>query len=172
MPQLGGIHPGVVENNEDPKNLGRVKVTIPNILEPTTWALPLNQSTGEGRGTWQIPEEGAEVVVWFDNLDPDAPYYMRANHAAGEVPPETSGSPEVSVFTSDKYIIVLDDRGLGKASIIHRVTGSILEHSGTDLSLAIQGTTKLSLTSTGLVDIRGAVVLIQGRVVSPSPMPI
>lgn len=175
VPELLGIYPGVVARNDDPRGLGRVRVTIDSLFDddPTFWALPMGTSSGKDRGDWDVPEVGAEVVVMFDDGNPDAPYFIRGNHAVSEVPPETDGGRiNVKVMATKTYVVVMDDQGAGKMTIIHRPTGAVLEHDGATLGVTVTGTTKLSLTATGQVDITGAVVTIQGRPVIPGAGPI
>lgn len=163
-----GPHPGSVYDNDDPRKLGRVRVRIPGIADApaTGWALPYGVGAGANRGLWAIPKPGDEVVVFFDQCDPEHPYYVSSNWGIGEVPVESEGSPDVRVLASDLYVVVMDDRGPGRLTILHRASGNRIEHDGGSLSMTLDATTRVTITATGQVDIRGALVTIQGRPVA------
>ena len=60
---------GTVEDNNDPKKLGRVRVRVMDIfdnipVEDITWASPWKDLNGNGVN---IPEKGKVVTVIFDN---------------------------------------------------------------------------------------------------------
>ena len=75
---------GMVEDNEDPEKLGRLKVRISPYMDFLTeelpWALPLLGSSGNSQfnGGLNIPEVGSQVRITFPNHDLTAPYYSGA----------------------------------------------------------------------------------------------
>ena len=77
--RLLGMYVGYVTKRDDEEQLGRVRVCIPGVLEPeSAWAWPLGTSGGgsKDRGFFAVPEEGAEVAVFFNQGNVDAPYYL------------------------------------------------------------------------------------------------
>jgi len=66
---------GIVTNNNDPDNMGRVKVKFPwldgNI--ETGWARVIGVGAGDSRGFLCLPEVNDEVVVIFEQGDMDCP---------------------------------------------------------------------------------------------------
>lgn len=78
------IYKGLVEDNADPKKLGRVKVRIPSIWGnpdqiPTAclpWASVLSPNAGADSGTFIVPEIGSTVYVRFENNDHDLPIVL------------------------------------------------------------------------------------------------
>lgn len=68
-----GIYRGVVTDNRDPQNNGRLKVKVPQLFanEPTEWAWPSvsaasrNQPPAVGQGVW-VMFEGGDVAfpIW------------------------------------------------------------------------------------------------------------
>lgn len=65
-------HRGIVVDNDDPDKLGRVKVTIADLLEETDstllpWVYPHNPTGlgGNGTGWFGVPEEGSELIIEF-----------------------------------------------------------------------------------------------------------
>lgn len=75
---------GSVEDNNDPKKLGRVRVRITPYAELNTealpWATPLLGTHGNSvdYGGLNVPEVGSQVRVTFPSKDFTAPYYSGA----------------------------------------------------------------------------------------------
>lgn len=75
---------GIVEDNNDPQKLGRVKVNIPPyedfLTEDLPWAAPLLSFSGNSSSNCglNIPEVGSQVRVSFPYKDLNAPYYSGA----------------------------------------------------------------------------------------------
>lgn len=75
---------GMVEDNEDPEKLGRLKVRISPYMdfesEDLPWACPTLGTHGNNpnAGGINVPEVGSQVRVYFPNHDLTAPYYMGA----------------------------------------------------------------------------------------------
>ncbi len=97
-----------VISNQDPKMFGRVQITIPDLLmqkgsgnDNWLWAYPANSSFGGGNtnmsggaqlaGSMIVPVVGQWVWVFFENDNPNRPYYIGAlNISNQQVPPETA----------------------------------------------------------------------------------
>jgi phage protein D len=66
-----GVLIGIVTDNNDPENLGRVRVKIP-VLDIETWWCRLSTiMAGNDRGVAYLPEANDEVVVAFEHGDPN-----------------------------------------------------------------------------------------------------
>jgi phage protein D len=78
-PQFGAhLVLGVVTNNQDPDDMGRVRVQYP-ALGPDTesaWARVLTPSAGNGRGLLMLPVVGEEVLIGFEHDDTTRPYVL------------------------------------------------------------------------------------------------
>jgi hypothetical protein len=73
---------GVVEDNNDPKRLCRIKVRVFNVfddipVDDIPWATPWKDLGGESGGS---PPKGKVVSVVFDEGNPYKPEYIRAEH--------------------------------------------------------------------------------------------
>lgn len=73
---------GVVEDNDDPKKIGRVKVRVFNVFdripkEDLPWASPWKDLAGN---TFLLPEIGKIVSCVFDDGNPYKPEYIYADH--------------------------------------------------------------------------------------------
>lgn len=75
---------GMVEDNNDPEKLGRLKVRISPYMdfepEDIPWACPTLGTHGNisNAGGLNVPEIGSQVRVYFPSHDLTAPYYMGA----------------------------------------------------------------------------------------------
>jgi phage protein D len=69
---------GVVTNNQDPDEMGRVRVHYP-ALGPDAegaWARVLTPSAGNARGILMLPVNGEEVLIGFEHDDTTRPYVL------------------------------------------------------------------------------------------------
>jgi len=78
-PQFGAqLVLGVVTNNQDPDDMGRVRVHYP-ALGPDNegaWARVLTPSAGNARGLLMLPVVGEEVLIGFEHDDTTRPYVI------------------------------------------------------------------------------------------------
>ena len=77
--KIAGAVIGLVTNNKDPDNWGRVKVQFPWLADEkveSTWARLAHFYAGPDRGGYIIPEVGDEVVLMFEHGDMNAPYVV------------------------------------------------------------------------------------------------
>lgn len=74
-----GVVLGRVVDNNDPRGMGRIRIRYDWMLEtPSAWARMTTPSAGGGRGFMFMPEIGDEVLVAFENGDPERPYIIGA----------------------------------------------------------------------------------------------
>ena len=179
--RLPGMYVGYVTARKDPEGLGRVRVCIPGVLEPeSTWAWPLGTSGGgfKDRGFFAVPEEGAEVAVFFNQGDIDAPYYLSANwgkpDGESEVPEEAQKDPpDNRVLATPTFRIELDEsEGARKLKLTNRKTGDHLLFDAEENTITLEGTTAITIKAVGAISLEATTVTIAGRVVRPIADPI
>lgn len=87
-PTYFGKYRGEVANALDPQGLGRVQVSVPDVLGEgrMAWAMPCSPWAGPGIGLFAIPPVGAKVWVEFERGDPDYPIWSGAFWGLGEAP--------------------------------------------------------------------------------------
>lgn len=176
-----GLYIGSVVDRDDPEQLGRVRVRVPGLLEPASaWAFPLGTSGGgsKDRGLFAVPEVGAEVGLLFHQGDIDQPYYL-AGHwgkpgGKSEVPKEAQREkPTNRVLATETFRIELDEEPGSRAlRITNLKTQDVIELDAESNAVRIKGTAALVLEATGLVDIRGAIIQLNGRRVLGGKKPI
>jgi len=171
---LYGPHPGTVLDRSDPLQLGRVRVTIPGLIDQGTgWALPFGTVGGgdSGRGFFAVPELGSEVVVFFRGGNVDQPYYTAANwgvpNGSSDVPSSARDkgvdrTPNFRVFETAKFEMVYDDNDAGEFRIEHKTSGAAFKIDGATGSLTITALGNVTIEATGQVEINGLVVSING----------
>ena len=69
---IHGVVIGLVTNNNDPQNLGRVKVMFPWLSDnlESDWFRVASPMAGAGRGIMFMPEVDDEVLVAFEHGNP------------------------------------------------------------------------------------------------------
>jgi hypothetical protein len=72
-----GKYRGLVVENIDPEQVGRVLVQVPDVLGeiPSSWAMPCVPVSGIQAGIFAVPPIGAQVWVEFEQGDPDYPIW-------------------------------------------------------------------------------------------------
>jgi uncharacterized protein involved in type VI secretion and phage assembly len=176
--RLLGLYVGYVTHRDDPEGLGRIRCSIPGLVEPhSAWAWPLGTSGGGSKdcGIFAVPEVGAEVGILFNQGDVDAPYYLTAHwgrpDGASEVPAEAQKSPpDNRVITSPTFRIELDEsRDERKLKLTNRKTGDHLVFDAEENSVTLQGTTAITIKAVGAISLEAPLITIGGRVVRPTP---
>src|SRR5437899_10616461 len=88
-----GKYRGIVTDNDDPDNLGRIKAKVPRLLgdEEIGWALPAFAYGGASeQGLFAVPDTGAGVWIEFEGGDLSYPcwsgtwYSSDALHASAQ----------------------------------------------------------------------------------------
>jgi Type VI secretion system/phage-baseplate injector OB domain len=72
-----GKHRGLVIENIDPEQIGRVLVQVPDVLGEisSSWAMPCVPVAGIQAGCFMVPPIGSQVWVEFEQGDPDYPIW-------------------------------------------------------------------------------------------------
>ena len=179
--RLLGMYVGYVTHRRDPDRLGRVRVCIPGVVEPhSAWAWPLGTAGGgfKDRGIFAVPEEGAEVAVFFNQGNVDAPYYLAAHwgkpNGESEVPEEAQlDPPDNRVLATPTFRVELDEsKDTRRLKLTNRKTGDHLVFDAEENSVTLAATSALTLRAVGAVSIEGVQITIGGRVVRPIADPI
>jgi len=165
--RLRGIFLGQVVSNADPSGIGRIKWTVPGLVEPASgWALPLGMAAQEEEGTWDIPGRGENVACGFFGGDPRKPYWIAGPWATGEAPFDSVVKKGVRFFDFhvqfEENVVTLEDRQ----------TGMKVELSRLNQKVTVYAAAGIDLNTLGEVDIDATAVTIMGRPVVPNGEPI
>lgn len=148
MDRFYGKYLGVVEDNEDPKKLCRVKVTVPEVLgdQPTGWCLPSSPYAGPGVGLAMVPPPKALVFVEWPAGD-----VTRTPLWSGAVWPDGGGVPGagpdaiVLVTPAGHRIELIDAPGDQRAVKITAASGAAVRLDGDGIAAEF-GTQKITVT--------------------------
>jgi type VI secretion system secreted protein VgrG len=109
---LTGLVTAEVTSNEDPQNVGRIRVREvginPDNEESHFFARLLTPFAGNGRGFAFLPEIGDEVVLGFEEGDPERPYVVGSVWNGKDISP---GAKPKRIVTKSGNQIVMDDAG-------------------------------------------------------------
>jgi hypothetical protein len=84
-----GKYRGKVVNNVDPKMIGRILASVPDVggSTPLSWAMPCLPLSGKNAGVFTVPAIGSGVWIEFERGDPDYPIWVGGYWgSAAEVP--------------------------------------------------------------------------------------
>lgn len=99
--QSGKTYVGVVEDNKDPKKLGRCKIKVFGIfddfeLENIPWANPWKDLAGN---EFAVPEVGKVVTVVFEDADINGPEFISSDHYNINLEKKLSGLSDTDYLT-------------------------------------------------------------------------
>jgi uncharacterized protein involved in type VI secretion and phage assembly len=112
-----GKYRGIVTDNQDPNDLGRLKARVPEVLADveTGWALPAAPYSGDGSGLYAVPEPGVGVWIEFEAGDVSRPIWTGCWWGADQLPKNNAGTaatPAMKIIRSEQGLMVtLDDDG-------------------------------------------------------------
>lgn len=110
-----GKYRGLVTNNQDPKNLGRIKARVPEVLGDveTGWALPCAPCAGKEVGLFVVPPPDAGVWIEFEAGDVSRPLWTGCWWGDGQLPKTEQGAiatPSIKILRSEQGLMVsMDD---------------------------------------------------------------
>jgi len=159
MKKFFGKYRGIVTNNLDPEELGRIQVDVPAVSGtlPSSWSLPCVPFTGVQSGFFVVPSIGANVWVEFERGDANFPIWTggfwqlaaEVPTLALTVPPSTQ---QIVVSTQLGTTLVLSDAPMQAGGILLKSAGGAMI-SVSDAGIRIDNAKGAFLT------LRGPVVL-------------
>jgi len=113
--QVQGVVNAIVTNNQDPENMGRVKLKFPwrNGADESHWARIVTLMAGKDRGCFFVPEVGDEVLVAFEMGNIDHPYVIGSLWNGQDGPPEKNGDGKNNIRkikSRSGHEIIFDDK--------------------------------------------------------------
>lgn len=119
---IRGVAVGIVTDNEDVKDLGRVKLRFPwrDADDESYWARIATEMAGDGYGTYFLPEVDDEVLVAFENGDIHKPFVIGSLWNGEQRPPqknEGGNNDTREVRSRSDHTIAFDDGDGGSITI-------------------------------------------------------
>lgn len=176
-----GVVVALVSDARDPEHLGRVRLTFPWLSEDyvSDWARVAQPGAGKDRGALVVPEVGDEVLVAFEQNDPNRPYVLAGLHngidTADSKGPDLidSGSGAVNrrsfVSRNGHRIDLLDEDGKTEGVLAETGDGRLrlaLDKIGTAIELHSDGTVLIQGTRGVVIDgVDSKIELTSGEIV-------
>lgn len=159
-----GVMVGIVTNNKDADNLGRVKVKFPALGDnvESYWCRMASTMAGPLRGIAFLPEAGDEVVVAFQNGDPNHGYVLGAVWNGSDKLPKPLGDLVTGGTTIRRVIksrigheILIDDTpDPGGITIIDKTTQNKIVINTKENKIFVEAQSDISVKSaTGKVTV-------------------
>ncbi len=149
--RIYGVVIGIVTDNKDPDNLGRVKVRFPWLASDaeSPWARIAALMAGNERGSFYLPEVDDEVLVAFEHGVLLYPYVLGALWNGKDKPPETNsdGKNNKRLLKSRSGMTILLDDTSGSEKI------QIADKDGQNTVVVDMANKKIAITSNGDIDI-------------------
>ena len=141
-----GKYRGVVVNNIDPMQIGRVIVQVSDVLgeTPSSWAMPCVPVAGTQAGCFVVPPIGSQVWVEFEKGNPDYPIWTGGFWGSvADVPVLALNPPPVPpgqniVFqTTEGNALVLSDAvdPVGMGIVLKSASGAMIVVNSTGITI-------------------------------------
>lgn len=169
---------GIVTNNKDPEELGRVKVNFPwrGENEESYWARVASLMAGNERGMVFYPEVEDEVLVAFEHGDINHPCVIGALWNRKDKPPETNSDGKNNIrmikSRSGHEIIFNDEESKEKIEILSKSGHTIVlddssekieikDKSGSNFIVIDSAKNSVTIESTGNLSIKSRKIDIE-----------
>lgn len=135
----------VVVDNNDPDKLGRIKVKFPwNESDETPWVRLAVPHAGDKRGWLSLPEIDDEVLIGYEQNNPDLPIALAALYnKETALPADPGGSNDFKVFVtrSGNQIYMSDEDGKEEIKILQKGDKNqiVLQLSGPSITIKSDG---------------------------------
>jgi uncharacterized protein involved in type VI secretion and phage assembly len=180
-----GKYRGVVIENVDPMQIGRLQAEIPDVLgeTPSGWALPCVPAAGIQAGFFIVPPIGSQVWMEFEQGDADFPIWTGGFWELTEDVPAIASAPApippgqtIVLQTTGQNALVLSDaepapaasgvflKASGGATIVVNDEGVTISN-GKGATISLVGPT-VSINS-GALTVVGASVEVDGVPLTP-----
>ena len=149
-----GIYRGVVLDNNDPSQYGRIKVNVHGVFDGIDstnlpWAVPASSifvGSGSDQGCFCVPDVGTYVFVFFESGDMWQPvYFAGALDGVHGLPSErTTNYPNNRVFKTSNGIIIEINDSVPSITVTHPDGATVTIGTNGDVTISSTGTITLS----------------------------
>ena len=152
--QYFGKYRGIVKENDDPENLGRIKAQVCDIYgeQLSPWAWPVVPFAGSAHGLVLLPELEDGVWIEFEAGDISRPLWTGCWWASKEMPSAGTVNSRALV-TSGGHQIILDD-GKNELKLVHS-GGAEIKLTDTAIVLKFNDSKQIKISAAG-VDINNS----------------
>ncbi|MFC4260980.1 phage baseplate assembly protein V [Marinobacter lacisalsi] len=167
--QVKGVVIGLVENLDDPEELGRIQVRYPWLEgEPmSNWARVVTLFASAGTGMHFRPEIGDEAVLAFDRDDINHPFILGFVWSGENTPPELDSNAQRLVTTIAGHRMIFDDDDSDPSLIIEDAGGSRVTLNGD--GIMIESSADLTVKGQNISVEAGQQLTLKGNPVHINP---
>lgn len=168
MAQFFGKYRGMVLNNIDPMQMGRIMVQVPDVSNvlPSTWALPCVPFAGIQNGFFVTPAIGSGVWVEFEHGDPDYPIWTGGFWgSSAEIPAlALAGAPGLQSLViqtlTQNTLMISDTPGPTGGILLKTATGAMISINETGITISNGQGATIVLTGPSVTVNQGALQVI------------
>lgn len=139
-----GKYRGLVLNNVDPLQTGRLLVQVPDVTNvlPSSWAMPCLPFAGIQSGFFAVPQIGSTVWVEFEHGNPDYPIWTGCFwETAAQVPALALAAPPglqqiVLQTVAQNTLLISDVPGPSGGILLKSSTGALISVSDTGITIS------------------------------------
>jgi len=139
---------GVVTNNNDPDETGRVRVKYPSLSdsEESAWARVASMSAGNARGLMMLPQPDEEVIVGFEQGDTRRPIVLGSLFNGKDKP-----GPDLLQNRDGSFALLSNEKGLlhTKKDLEIKSDQKMIVEIQSDQEIKVQGNAKQETTGNG-----------------------
>jgi uncharacterized protein involved in type VI secretion and phage assembly len=186
-PRFCGKYRGVVIDNIDPMQIGRILAQVPDVLDetPSSWALPCVPAAGIQSGMFIVPPIGSQVWIEFERGDPDFPIWTGGFWGLAADIPSLALTPQpippgqnIVLQTTGQNALVLSDappspgvggvtlQAPGGATIVVNDAGVIISN-GKGATITLIG--PIVTINSGALTVAETSVIVDGAPLTPGP---
>jgi uncharacterized protein involved in type VI secretion and phage assembly len=185
-----GVCAGIVEDNDDPEQEGRVRVRFPWLDDATVsdWCRVMQPYAGDGFGAVFVPEKQCEVMVAFVHGDMNEPVVIGGLYNGKDKPPthHSGTTTDVKMIqTKAGHVVRLDDSAKARAIELKTAGGHdvilddqnrkiaiksagghqlVLDDQGNKIELsATGGNGKLTIEASGKITLQGTLITLTAQ---------
>lgn len=156
-----GKYRGLVDEIGDARNLGRIKVRVPEVYGDVVspWALPCAPFAGNNLGFYAIPPVGSGVWVEFEAGDKERPIWSGGWWGDGELPQDEAGGQTDTpkkVFRSEQGLMLVFDDDAMSIALSDQNGNNLLKIKVNDGTVRVQATTKVVVEAPQIELVDGA----------------
>lgn len=161
-----GKYRGMVINNIDPEQRGRIMVQVPDVSNviPSSWAMPCVPLAGLQMGVYVVPPIGAGVWVEFEQGDPDFPIWVGCWWGAASELPALAlaglpASPNIVMQTTGQNTFVISDLPGGPGITLKTRSGAMIVVNDTGILITNGKGATIAMTGPTVTINQGALAI-------------
>ncbi|MBM0744167.1 phage tail protein [Phormidium sp. CLA17] len=163
--RIYGVTIAIVTNIQDPQKLGRMKIKLPllSMTDESDWVRMLTPLAGNEQGLYCLPQVDDEVLVAFEQGDPQRPYVLGALWSASAIPPTAEVTQRQLVSRSGHAIVLDDTKDSEQVEIRDRTGKNRIVITSKNNSLTIETEGEITIKAKGKLTLSGKGVEIDAQ---------